>query len=339
MANYGPSIDERIRQQAADERQAREEDTRRRVNGKDTSFPELLSIGEFMAKPWPEPVPILGPFSTAQLVHIAGPPGVGKTMFGIGMSLAMGGGRDLCHWRSHGQRMVLHIDGEMPPHALQARFRTQGARPGDRVIVLSAIELADRFDMGHVNLAEASWQAVIEHYIAQYGVSVLRVDNVMSTVHVPGLSMSSDEQWSTVSPWLRQLRGRGLTVIVDDHTNAAGQVFGTKTKTWNADLALLLSPPDGREASDGCEFVAKFDKTRGMHGDDVAPFRARFGAKNGETFGWSFETGNFAKVEAERLWLSQMPVSQIVECVSASKATVYRWAREFQATHGRQGKG
>lgn len=232
--------------------------------------PDLPDLSEFLAAEFPARERLLGPIQTAHVVHVSGAAGVGKTMVAVAWSLAIGTSGRWCHWAEAegAPRTVLHVDGELPPGELQSRFRAQGATGTERVVPLSAIWLAEQ-GCTHVNLALPDHQSLVEHYLERYGATVLQLDNVMSLVYVAGVSMSSDEFWRPVAAWLRRLRGKGITSIAWDHTNAAGLTFGTKTKEWQSDLAIQLTRQDDYEPDTGCRFDMAFGKVRGAHSSDV----------------------------------------------------------------------
>jgi len=294
-------------------------------------LPDLPDLSAFKAMEFAARVPLLGPIHSAYVVHASGASGAGKTHLAVALSEAIGCGRDWCHWRSHDRRVVLHVDGELPPADLQARF---DATPADAWIVpLSAIWLSEQagFELGHVNLADPIWQAVIERYIERYGVTVLQLDNVMSLVFVDGVSMSSDEFWRPVAGWLRRLRGKGITSIVWDHTNAQGKTFGTKTKEWQSDLAMQLTIPDDSEANGHCKFHLEFGKTRGLHGDEVRPQVVEF--SGGQW--WTKPLADALVETAQELRDSGMSVRDVSTEIGKSRSWVSKYTRGSQRYDGK----
>ena len=240
-----------------------------------SGLPELPTLDAFLKQDFPPRTPILGPIHSADFWIVAAAPGVGKTQLAVGLNKALACGEDWGHWKSHGNVSILHVDGEMAPHELQTRFRMQGLDLSSPIHMLSAIDMTDRFGLDRLNLGTAEGQAVLDHYVKRYDPKVIQLDNVMSLVSVPGTSVSSDEFWATVAPLFRRYRGEGRTVIVWDHTNDMGRVFGTKTKTLAANVVLILEKPKDHHAEDGCRFIARFDKARGLHGPIVRPFEAQ----------------------------------------------------------------
>ncbi len=232
--------------------------------------PDLV---EFMDVDYPPSEQIIGPISSQQLILGSAQTGVGKTQFAVAITMALRNGAPWLHWPVPKPRGVLFLDGEMAGSDLQARFKLYQDKNYAPLKVVNAINWADTLGLGHPNLANLKWQAVIEQWAA--GLDVIVVDNIMSLAEVAGESLSADQFWRPLYSWGLRQRAAGRTVIYLDHANSAGNVFGTKTKTWNTDLCFTLETPKDHDPASGCCFTLRFTKTRGMHGQLVAPFEAK----------------------------------------------------------------
>jgi putative DNA primase/helicase len=62
-------------------------------------------------------------FEEKNLGMIYAPRGLGKTIVGIGIALAISAGGSFLRWRAPRARRVLYFDGELPQETLQKRIR------------------------------------------------------------------------------------------------------------------------------------------------------------------------------------------------------------------------
>lgn len=253
-------------------------------------------VADFLAEVYPEREQMIGPAKRDSLFLIAAPAGVGKTQMGLAVANALTTGVRWCHWEVPKPRAVLYVDGEMSGRDMQDRLRAYpkiGMQAPMRIF--NAITWGASQGLEHPNLADPKWRALLLRWAAQVDLVVL--DNVMSLVSIPGVSMSSDEFWRPMYDLGLALRAAGKSTITFDHTNSGGEVFGTKTKTWNADLAAVLGPispesdwgkslksgvhgaskNEGSVNTDppGTAFTMMFTKQRGVQSQDVAPCEVR----------------------------------------------------------------
>ncbi|HUF80025.1 MAG TPA: DnaB-like helicase N-terminal domain-containing protein, partial [Burkholderiales bacterium] len=182
-------------------------------------------VDQFLAIDFPPPDPLIGPIRCQQSVLCAAAPGVGKTHLLTGMANALLNGADFMHWRVPAPRSVLFIDGELPGSELQARLRAyRWPRGGPEFRIVNATNWVSSCGLSHPNIADLAWQARVNEW-AQ-GVDVVMLDNVMSLLSVPGVSMSEDTFWKPAHDFTLRQRAAGRTVIWADHLNAQGKVFG-----------------------------------------------------------------------------------------------------------------
>src|SRR6476661_5330484 len=85
--------------------------------------------------------------STTTRAVIVGPTGLGKTMFGLAVALAIAGGKDFLHWRAGRAGRVLYIDGEMSRREMKRRLRDAvrraGGVVGEGLVILSKEDFED----------------------------------------------------------------------------------------------------------------------------------------------------------------------------------------------------
>ncbi len=119
-----------------------------------------------------------------------------------------------------------------------------------------------------------------------------------------------------------------------DHSNSAGRIFGTKTKTWNADLVVKLSAPDDHDPEEGCRFVVEYEKHRGLHGELVRGFTAWMDTPEPTLTNihpdTSWEMDWVTDSRQEEVWalaVSGLSVRKIASKTGVAKSTVADWIR------------
>ncbi len=300
----------------------------------EVELPDLPTANEFLRLIYPEPEHLIGPIQNHNIVIIHGPTGIGKTQMAGAIGKALGTGQSWLHWAVQRSCRLLFIDAELPPGILQQRFSLHGIAT-DNVRVLNAVELSGTLGQGnHLNLADPHWQDVVWAYVTRYQSEVVLVDNVMSAISMPGVSMSSDEFWKPAYDLALKWRGAGLTSIWMDHSNSAGSIFGTKTKMWNADLVIKLSAPDDHDPEEGCRFVVEFEKHRGLHGELVRGFTAWMDTPEPTLTNihpdTSWEMDWVTDSRQEEVWalsVSGLSVRKIASKTGVPKSTVADWVR------------
>ncbi len=303
--------------------------------GEDTTpeLPDLPTASEFLKHAYPDPEYLIGPIQNQNIVLIHGPTGIGKTQLAAAITKALSTAQPWLHWAVRRSCRLLFIDAELPPGVLQGRFSLHGIAT-DNVRVLNAVELSGILGKGtHLNLADPDWQEIVWAFAERYRCETVLVDNVMSAVSVPRVSMSSDEFWKPVYDLALKWRGAGLTSIWFDHSNAAGSIFGTKTKTWNADLVIKLSLPDDHDPEAGCRFIVECEKHRGLLGEQVRSFTAWLETPQATVSDirpdtrWDMSWTTDSRQEEVWRLASGMSVRKIAEHVGVPKSTVADWIR------------
>src|SRR4051812_19639381 len=85
--------------------------------------PQLLSMEDWRDATIPEPDFLLSEvFSTTSRGLLAAPTGLGKTMFGMALGLAIATGNNFLHWQGRRPAKVLYVDGEMSQRLMKRRI-------------------------------------------------------------------------------------------------------------------------------------------------------------------------------------------------------------------------
>ena len=290
------------------------------------------TIKDFLELEFPPIEPLLGPICTQQLVILYAPPGAGKTQFQLGMSYAFASGTDFVGWRSARRARVLIVDGEMAGEMMQTRLAGAGVG-GEWLRVANMPNWGGQAGYGLLNLATEEGQDTVNIWAGACASEVIVLDNLMSLVSMPGISMNSDEFWAPIQRFCVWQRSMGRTVIVVDHMNKSGAIHGTGTKLWHADLAIELRPLERAEPtiSNACprdRFSLKFSKVRGTSenaGQDVEEKAIEIGRVGQD---WVYEGGKeHKKQKAREMAINNLTVRDISEELGVPKSTVGRWIK------------
>jgi putative DNA primase/helicase len=219
--------------------------------------------------------PILPERSLAMLYA---PKGVGKTLLGLSIGLAVASGTPLLRWSAPQKRRVLYVDGEMPLVSLQERLRTLSVGlgsqiPNDGFQVLAA----DNTDSG-ISLGTEEGQNSLEPLLN--GVDLLILDN-LSTLVTTGSENASDG-WVPIQNWLLRLRRQGVAVLLIHHAGTNGRQRGTSRREDALDTVIALRRPEDYSPEQGARFEVHGEKLRNrVDGDGAVPFEARIETADG----------------------------------------------------------
>ena len=159
----------------------------------------------------------------------------------------------------------------------------------------------------------------------------------MSLAWIEGTSWSSDEMWQPVKRLVLRLKSCGVSTVIIDHTNASGQVFGTKTKLWHCDLAMRLTPIEGDDsAGEGLHFPVdkcpketmkirvSWDKIRS--GTPLSDFAVALGEIGTP---WSIESGGSEMLRrAREMKRNGLSIREIAEELGISKSRAGRLCKD-----------
>jgi len=212
---------------------------------------------EFVLEPW---LPKRG------IGMVYGWRGVGKTFLVQWIAYAIATGASVLDWEVSKPRRVLHVDAEMDPIDLVDRYKAIQAtamREGNGNPELAAENLMVLTDAqqedGIPNLALPEARREIQKVLRETGAEVLILDN-LSTLCQDG-SENSDESWSGMQAWLRELRRENITVLLVHHSGKGGAQRGTSKHEDIMNTVIAL-----REHKANVELC--FEKHRGFAAPD-----------------------------------------------------------------------
>jgi len=204
------------------------------------------------------------------MIHSA--PGVGKTFFLLGMSVAITRKKPpekFCGWKIKQGAGVLFVDGEMPATIMQQRLaKLEAAYPNNvesnknKLWLMSGTNISRNTGKA-INFSDEHWRDYFSKLLLNHPAKIIILDNIVS------LMSTKDENdagaWSIINQWLIYLRSIGKSVIIVHHSSKHGKQRGTSHRSDNLDTVIKLDKP----RSDG--FTVKFEKHRNFSSVEASP--------------------------------------------------------------------
>ena len=183
-----------------------------------------LGLDDFLNLDIPPRQMLLSPILPERsLAMLYAPRGVGKTLLGLSIGLAVASGSPLLRWSTPHPRRVLYVDGEMPLVSLQERLRAITLGLSGEVLNADFRILAADHVEGGINLGSEQGQYALDPLLED--VDLLILDN-LSTLCTSGGESASDA-WVPMQNWLLMLRRRGIAVLFIHHAGTNGRQRGT----------------------------------------------------------------------------------------------------------------
>lgn len=218
----------------------------------------ITKLEDWLARELPNPDFISGKWlTTTSRVLLDAETGIGKSMLGIALALAIAAGKPFLHWRGARPARVLYIDGEMARRVTRKRLADEVARIGEAPSGLHILSHEDIDNFQPLNVPQG--QAVIEEHIQRIGgVDFIIFDNIMCLISG---DQKDEEGWRQVMPWVRFLTRRCIGQLWLHHTgHDTSRSYGTKTREWQMDTHLHLDKVEPAEGD--VHFRLAFRKAR-----------------------------------------------------------------------------
>jgi hypothetical protein len=229
----------------------------------------ILTLDEWLNRKLPQPDFLLGSWlTTTSRVLINAPTGIGKTMFGIALAIAIAGGLGFLHWRGIRLARVLFIDGEMSRRLLLDRLADEVKRIGGvRPTGMHILSHEDVTGFAPLNTKEG--QGVIERIVKDIGgVDLIIFDNIMSLI---AGDMKEEGGWAACLPWIRSLTRRNVGQLWLHHTgHDTSRGYGTKTREWQMDTVAHFE--EVKRPDTDVSFQIAFPKARERRPENRAEF-------------------------------------------------------------------
>ncbi|SOE17789.1 AAA domain-containing protein [Hoeflea halophila] len=226
-------------------------------------LPAFLSGPALQDAMFQKPEKIVGDWlCKGSLAMVYGATGIGKSWFSLTVAASIANGQDAFGWEVPSKRKVVYFDAEIDPYDTQNRIK--GLSPSgvpDELALCSGIRLENGLPQLHEPEAQEAYLEVIE----EQGAEVVVFDNLCSIV--TSGSISDDDVWLPIQPFLNKLRQRGIAVIIVHHAGKTGDYLGSSRMTQNLDTVIKLEKPQSHDLQNGAVFSIRFEKGRAVFGD------------------------------------------------------------------------
>jgi AAA domain/Homeodomain-like domain len=282
-----------------------------------------LSVKELLNKDIPPRTNLLEPWLPSQgICMIHAQRGVGKTHVALGIACAVATGNSFLTWEAPKPAGVLLLDGEMPAKTMQERLKSIVDGMGCQAPTNLKIITPDFQKYGMPNLSSLEGQNEINKLITD-DVKLIIVDNISTLVR--GGRENEAESWLPVQEWALRLRAQGKTVLFIHHSNKGGGQRGTSKREDILDTVISLRHTKDYDPKNGAYFEVHFEKSRGIHGNDVKPFEAQLQHGEGEIAHWrikNLEDSTYDKIIG--LTAEGFKPQEISDMTGVHKSTVSR---------------
>jgi DNA-binding transcriptional ArsR family regulator len=283
-----------------------------------------IELAEFLAKPIPPRAAMLSPVIMEQsLTMLHAWRGVGKTYVALEIGYVVASGGGFLRWKAERPRKVLYLDGEMPAGAMQERLARivasaeKEAPPGFFKLVTPDLQTGAMPD-----LATAEGQARVDALL-DTDTALIVIDNLSSLVRSG--TENEAESWLPVATWALRHRTQGRSILFVHHSGKSGAQRGTSKREDLLDTVLYLKQPPDYNPSDGARFEVRFEKARGLLGEDTAPFEARLAVDSSGRQAWTLRMLEESRRERIlALKAEGLSLSEIASELGVNKSTVSR---------------
>jgi hypothetical protein len=228
----------------------------------------VLTMEELLVRNIPPKETLVDPWLKKQdMVLLHAKRGVGKTWVSLSLAVGLASGGHVIAWPVPEPRKVLYVDGEMPAHQMQDRFRrTIATMPDFDADMLQIINPDIQQDEGkpRPSLKTDEGRDRLHDIITRLDFEVVILDNLACLYG--GKQENDAESWDDLQGWLLDLRSRGITTIILHHSGKGGAQRGTSHREDVVDTIVNIVQPNGYKISDGARFQIKFEKIRSDSG-------------------------------------------------------------------------
>ncbi|WP_160140632.1 AAA family ATPase [Blastochloris tepida] len=238
-------------------------------------LPLVLPGPDILAGGFQLPEPIIEPWLAAgHVAMLYGKTGIGKTMLSYALATTISKGGEILGWQVPEPKRVLYFDAEMDPAETEGRLRRlSGGELPPEFRLVSGIRLKN----GLPDLADDDGQAWYELLIEQEQADVVFLDNLCSLV--TGGSISEDEVWLPVQPFLNRLRSKRIGVVVVHHAGKRGDYLGSSRMTQNMNSVIKVQRANENDVGN-VELALMFEKGRSIVGADAEMKRIKLVSEN-----------------------------------------------------------
>jgi hypothetical protein len=245
------------------------------------------------------------------------------------------------HWPINGPVRTLYLYGEM--HGAKIRERLAGIAKGNAGRMpeneFLGVMSKDYQTIPRAARAAHSWRPsicspkdrrYIEERIFGEGYQFVVLDNISTLWSVAQEDQS--RQVAVLKDWFINLNTQGITVLVLQHAGKSGDYLGDSAQIHILDSVLKLVRPSDHKKSEGLRVILEIQKNRYECRDTrwLVPFEATLHLTPEDGARWLTKSARDAQlIAAFQAFADGMPTIHVAQEVGVSKATIYRWRKNF----------
>lgn len=286
-----------------------------------------LTATSFMELDIPERETLLSPFFKAgDYGLIFAPRGIGKSWLSLMMARAVAeAGMMGSHYQANTARKTLYIDSEMDVADLHYRCRLLNIKSDNFHVMNHEILFKESDDALSLNLTDITQQQAILTQCEEMGIEVLILDNLSTAFR--GLKENDADSWELISPWLLDLRRRGIAVVLVAHAGRNGQIRGTSRREDMAHWILSLEEVETIDEGEGIhEFKTRFTKCRNVSQFDTPSLSWKMTTENGKMF-VETKTIDLFDMFLELVQGGMSSATDLADELGKGKGTISKWAK------------
>jgi len=288
---------------------------------------KIVGLKEFLDMNLPPLENILDPWlSTQGLALIYAPRGIGKTHVALGIAYAVASGGSFLRWKAPKPRGVLYLDGEMPANLLQERLKAiKEMNPQEIGAPFQIFAQELQPNMCVPDLSTHEGQMALEPYLEN--IELIIVDNI-ATLCRKG-NENETESWKPVQDWALRMRAARRAVLFIHHAGKRGAQRGASAREDTLNMVFRLARPEKYSPSEGAVFEVHVEKSRGLMGDDIEPFKASLKKdENGHHYWITEDLQPDKKHTVSKLINAGYTQAEIAQQLGIDKSGVSRYAKQ-----------
>jgi len=268
--------------------------------------------------------------------------GTGKSYITTQMAVDIAKGRPMMfgghkggggHWPISRAYRVLYVYGEMDDTEIQARSIAISRMSGQEIPTDEQLgTMCKDYQLNwRPKISSSRDRKFIEDRVFGYGYEGLILDNI-STLW-PTSQENQTDRSAILAEWFNDLNQRGVWVIFLHHAGKSGEQRGDSEKEDMLSFVLKLRRPANYKPEEGLRVEVHVDKNRHKPKQPslLMPFEIQlFRNDNGEQE-WITRPAHVAqRAAAFEMFKNEMPAMFVAQEVGVSKATIYRWKKDFE---------
>ncbi len=237
------------------------------------------------------------------------------------------------HWAVARPFRQLYVYGEMTDSEIQERIRMfarmrESDTPSDEQLGTMCMDYQKGW---RPKLSSAADRKFIENRIFEYGYEGLWLDN-LSTLW-PSSNEDEGERDAILADWYTDLNQRGIWVMWLHHAGKSGEQRGGSAKEDMLSCVLRLTHPANYKPNEQCRVQVDVKKNRHKCTDPrtLLPFEIMLTKNAMGIPEWVTRPALAAqRAAAFEMFKNGMPTMLVGQEVGVSRATAYRWHKDFQ---------